>query len=290
MSTVRGAVSSGSAGGDRLDVEDVERRSRDRAGVQGLEQRVAVDQAGPGRVHEVAARSEQRQLVPADGAAAALGQHQVQADDVRAPEQLGLVAADGARRLGRLVGEVRAPGQDLHAERPRDGHHAAAEVAEAEQAQRAPGQARADRALPPAGAQRRVLEGHRAQQPEQQRPRQLGRRGRGAGHPADRHAAPAGGRQVHGGVAHAARDDEPQVGQALEHRRRQGRALAHEDHRVGAREPGDHGVAVLEPRRLERHGPPGQRGPVRQLRGHPLVVVQHDRTQLLHPRTVGGRT
>ncbi|MGC0375774.1 hypothetical protein RKD28_003290 [Streptomyces sp. SAI-229] len=116
-----------------------------------------------------------------------------------------------------LLGEVRAPRRDLHAEGKAHSRHPAADPAQSEQAEAAAAQIRADRRLPrTARAQRVVLRDDAAGQSEQQRPGQLHRRGGGALGAADRDAVAFGGGVVDDRVAHAGRDEQPQPGEPVE--------------------------------------------------------------------------
>src|SRR3954470_3150880 len=73
--------------------------------------------------------------------------------------------------------EVRAPRAHLHAERARDRDHRRAEPAEADEPEGRPAQLRAERVLPAAAADPRVLLRDRAQQREDQPPGELDRVG-----------------------------------------------------------------------------------------------------------------
>ena len=77
-------------------------------------------------------------------------QHEMDGDHVGAAEQLVLVDVLGALRLGALGREVLAPGDHLHADGGADARHPAAEVAEAQDAERAAVEVEADRGLPAA--------------------------------------------------------------------------------------------------------------------------------------------
>ena len=101
----------------RLLVVDVEARAGDAALLQRGDQRRLVDQRPAAGVHEERARLHPRELGRADDAARAVRQDEVQGHHV------GLRAAASslstrvrADRRGALVGQVRAPGDHLHAE------------------------------------------------------------------------------------------------------------------------------------------------------------------------------
>src|SRR5260370_33965019 len=98
-------------------------------------------------------------------------------DEIGAAEQLVLVDA-GSAGLARLVlGEVLAPGDQLHAERTADRGGTRAQPAEADDAERLAEQIDADRLLPPrARLQPCVLVADLSRQFEQQPDRPLGAR------------------------------------------------------------------------------------------------------------------
>jgi hypothetical protein len=212
---------------------------------------------------------------PPDGAAGALGEDQVDGDDVRGGEQLVLVHPPDAGRRGALVGEVRAPGDDVHLEGLPDTGDAGAEPAEADDAEAGAGEIGADGRLPAAGAQGGVLGGDVPGDREDQRPGQLGGAGGVRGGPADGDAAVAGGGEVDGGVAGAGGDQQPQLRQAVEQAARERRPLAHGHDDVEGGQPLGDGVLVVEVvgkrHDLQRLG---DARPVGELRRGPLVVVE----------------
>ena len=87
-----------------------------------------------------------------------------------------LVAVDPADAVlgGALVGEVLAPGDDVHAERLTDPRDLAAQPAEADDAEPGAGEVAADGLLPAAGADGGVLLGDVPRDREDQRPGELG--------------------------------------------------------------------------------------------------------------------
>ena len=99
----------------------------------------------------------QGEVVGGDQAAGPLGQQQVDGDDVRGGEQLVPLDPADADLGGPLVGEVLAPGDDVHAEGETDAGDLAALAAEADDAEPGAGEVGADRLLPAAGADGGVL-------------------------------------------------------------------------------------------------------------------------------------
>src|SRR4029077_8040751 len=91
-------------------------------------------------------------------------------------EERGLVDPPRARGGGMRLGEVLAPGDDLHAEGLADRADLGAELAEAEQAERLALEAGADRRLPLALAPSAILARDVAGEGEDETPGQLGRR------------------------------------------------------------------------------------------------------------------
>src|SRR5262245_46289964 len=69
-------------------------------------------------------------------------------EEVGLAEQLFLADPHGAARLGLLVGQILAPGDQVHADRLADLADLAAELAEAEQAERLAAELDAERRLP----------------------------------------------------------------------------------------------------------------------------------------------
>jgi hypothetical protein len=136
--------------GQRLAVVDVERGAGDAAAAQGLDQRGLVDEGAARRVDEEGPQLHAPELGRADEPARRFAEHEVNRDDVGRGQELVLFDATG-RGLGRaLVGEVGAPGEDVHAEGGADAGDPGAELAEAEHAEGLAVQAHADRRLPAA--------------------------------------------------------------------------------------------------------------------------------------------
>ena len=142
---------------DRLLPKDVERGAGDAAVLQCVDQRGLVDQRSTRGVDEIGAWLHQRQFMRADDAAGAFAQHQMQADDVACGKQLVLLDARDADVRGRLGGQVLAPGDDVHLQRLRDAGDLAADLAEADEAERAAVKLNAEARLPAALADQAVL-------------------------------------------------------------------------------------------------------------------------------------
>lgn len=203
------------AGGQRLDVEDVHTGARDTALVQRGEQGVLVDDRRTRGVDQIRRRLQQGELGRAEQPPGAVAEREMHGDEVAVGQQLLLGSGQmDAHLVGVLLGEVLAPRGDPHPEGQPDLGHPAADLAEPQQAEAAPVQIGADRALPrTAGPQRLALLDDPARQPQQQRPRQLDRWGRGTGRTADRDAVRLGGGVVDDRVAHTGRDQQLQPGE-----------------------------------------------------------------------------
>jgi len=178
--------------------------------------------------------------------------------------------------------QVLAPRDHVHPERLGDRGDLRAEPPQSDHAERRPRELRPDRVLPAALAQRAILGDDVPRQREDQRPRQLDRRGDeavGAGHD---DAQLARRLQVDRRVHAARRDQQPQLRQPLQPRSRERRPLPHRHDDVEAREPLDHRVVasdvIVEHRHLDGVA---ERLPRRAGERHALVVVE-DRHARLH--------
>ena len=117
---------------------------------------------------------------------------------------------------------------------------------------------------------------------QDQRPGELDRRRRDAVGVADHDPPPVRGRHVDHRVATAGRHDQPQPIEAVDHRGREGRPLAHQHDRLVPRQPLRQRVGVDHVIGEDVDPPLGlQPGPVRQLQGDPGVVIEH---RNVHPR------
>src|SRR6266508_4632857 len=142
----------------RFYVEYVEAGARDLLVAQDCQHGGLLDDRAARGIDEIGRRLHQAEFLGADEAARALRQHDVDADEIRLPEQVLLAHVVDARLLALLGREVRAPGNDFHAERLADRRSAGAELAEAEDAERGALELRADGALPGlTGLEARVL-------------------------------------------------------------------------------------------------------------------------------------
>ena len=204
------------------------------------------------------------------------------ADDVRAAEQLVLVDALGAPLLGALGRQVLAPGDRLHADGGADLGDLGAEIAEPDDAERAPVEIEADGGLPAAAGAHGVellaqVAGHGQHQAD-------GELGGGeaaaaavaAARAAHHHLAVGGGGHVDGGVALAGGHQQPQLGQPLEQRARHRHALAHHAHHVEVGQRAGGGVDIVEAL-VEHHHLVVllQARPVGHAQGDILVIVEY---------------
>ena len=164
--------------------------------------------------------------------------------------------------VGLLLRQARAPAHDLHAPRlEADLTRARPQAAEAHQPKRLPGQPRGHARLPPARLDAAVVGADVARQRQHQRPRVLdgvdgaggaagsgaGGRGAGAGRARggrDDHAVLRRHRHVEGVELRARHQQQLQVGQALEQRARERRALAHRRQHGEGLQPRDQSVVL----------------------------------------------
>ena len=258
----------------RFRVQHVQRRARDRAGVERREQRRRVDQPAARGVHDHGGGLARGQRLLAEQAAGVLVEGGVQGDHVADREQLGQL--DPLDRPRRAAVEDVCP-DDPRPERRRPGGHGlpdrpAADHPEGQLGQ--PAQGARVLVLPAACPHRAVVDRDPAQQRQRQREGVVGDLVgavvRDVGHP----DAAAGGRLdvdvVH---ADAVADHQLDGGQRVEHLGGDRRVLVDQHPRPGA--PGDHvgrAVALLaavpDPRRVE-HGLLGVEGGV-------IAVGDHD--------------
>jgi hypothetical protein len=145
---------------------------------------------------------------------------------------------------------------------------------QADQAEGAPLEFDADRALPAPGAQARVLGGDRARQREDQAPGEFARRARVAAGAADGDAIAPRGLQVDRGVRHAGRHQQTQVGQGVQPIGGEGGALAHRHDHVEVAQGGDEDGGVGEVLAEDPDRAVGQTVPVGVAQGDPLVIIQ----------------
>ncbi|ORV64889.1 hypothetical protein AWC06_04865 [Mycobacterium fragae] len=168
------------------------------------------------------------------------GQH------IRSAEQfvLGHIGRPGL--LGGLAGQVRAPGDDVHAERRRDACHAGADPAQAQYAQHRPAELATDRRLPGTAAHGLAFVDDPAGGGQDQRPGQFDCRLQIASGGADVDAALLGGRDVDRSVERAGGRDHLQPRQPLDDTARQRCSLTHHAHHVEWHQPFDDGVWIGE--------------------------------------------
>ncbi len=212
--------------------------------MQGREQGVLVDDGGPRGVDQIGGGAHPGEFGGTDQAPGAVAQRQVYGDEVGALQQLFLRPGERGADLPRpFLGEVLAPGDHLHAEGPAHLRDPAADLAQAQQAERPAVQVGAEGGLPGAvPAQAVRLGDDRAGEAEEQGPGEFDRRGGGAGRPADGDAVALGGGEVDHRVAHAGGDQQPEPGQPSERLRRERDPLAQGDDDVELREGVGHFV------------------------------------------------
>jgi hypothetical protein len=166
--------------------------------------------------------------------------------DVGAAEQFVFRHVGRPGLFGGFGCQVRAPRDDVHAERLAHLGHSAADSSQSEHAQHGAAQLRADGGLPAAGAHRPGLVDDPTGGGKDQRPGELDRRLHVATGGADVDAAFLGGRDVDGRVERPGRGDHLQSRQALDDVTRQRCALPHDTHHVEPRQPLNDGVWVGE--------------------------------------------
>jgi hypothetical protein len=168
----------------------------------------------------------------------------VDGQDVGATEQFFFGDVGGAGFFGGFRCQVRAPRDDVHAERRTDACHSRADSAQTQHAQNGAAQLQADRRLPAAGAHRKTLVDDPAARGEDQRPGQLDRRLHITAGRADVNAVVLGSRHVDRRIERPGGGDHLQPWQPLDNAPRQRRAFAHHTHHVKRRQALDQ-VALI---------------------------------------------
>jgi hypothetical protein len=179
--------------------------------------------------------------------------------------------------FGGLRGQVRAPRDDVHAERRPDPRHPAADPAQAQHAQHRSAELTADGCLPTTVPHRKAFVDDPAGSGEDQRPGQFDRRLYVAAGRADVDAVFLGGRDVDGSVERPSGGDHLQPWQARDDVTRQRCALAHHAHHVEWRQPLDDCVLIGEV--IGEDGDLGARSHIRPV-GHAqrdVLVIVEDR-------------
>ena len=161
------------ARGQRFDVVDVQGGAAEPAFGQSADQGVLVDKGSAGGVDQYACRPQEAEFVLADDSAGAFRKPHVHRHHVRVPEECVLADFPGTGLRGCLVGEVGAPGDDVHPEGPAVGGDPGPDFAQAQHPQGLAGQLKADGGLPAAGAQASVFERNAAGERKQQGPGQF---------------------------------------------------------------------------------------------------------------------
>src|SRR5580704_7180195 len=137
----------------RLLIEDVNGRRRDRPFLQRLKE-IGFDYNRSARcIHKAGRRLHQREFCPTHKPARAAAEHKVDAEDIRLPKKLILRDQHGSCRSRALGGEVLAPGDDGHAEGLADLSNRTSDVTEPEQSECPSTEILSDEALPSATAQ-----------------------------------------------------------------------------------------------------------------------------------------
>jgi hypothetical protein len=199
----------------------------------------------------------------------------VDGQNVGAAEQFVFRHVGHPGLFGGLRGQVRAPRDDVHAERRSDPRHPGADPAKAQHTQRRPAQLPADRCLPSSGAHRKALVDDSARGGEDQRPGQFDGGLHVAAGRADVDAVLLGGRDVDRCVERPGGGDHPQPWQALDDGTRQRCALTHHAHHLERRQPLDDAVLVSEVIRENVDLGAGRHiRPVGHAQGDVLVVVK----------------
>jgi len=148
--------------------------------------------------------------------------------------------------FGGLRGQVRAPRDDVHAERLADPRHPGADPAQAQHAQHRSAQLPANGCLPSTAAHRQALVDDPAGGGEDQRPGQFDCGLNVTAGRADVDAVFFGGRDVDRSVERPGGGDHLQPWQALDDGTRQRCALAHNAHHVKGHQPLDDGVPISD--------------------------------------------
>ena len=178
------------------------------------------------------------------------------------------------------AGQVLAPGDRLHAKGEADAGDGTAEPPEAQQAERLAGDAVADAGLPSALTHELMVLGDAPGGAEDQPPGELGGilvAAAGAAGAAHRDAAILKRRHVERGVAHAGRDQQLQLRQALDDGFRKRRTLAHCRDKLGIGERAHHRVLIGESMPLDGDfdAAAPDRRPVRHIERDTLVVIEN---------------
>ena len=143
-----------------------------------------------------------------------------------------------------FLGQVLAPGDDVHLEGQPDAGNPGAQLAQAHHPQGLAQESSAHGLLPAAFTRGPVLPRDVPEQPDDQSPCQLRRGSAHAGGAADRHAPFPGRGHVDGRVPHAAGYQQPEVGQALQQAPPERRPFAHHADHLEGLQPFGQGILV----------------------------------------------
>ena len=197
----------------RLDRKHVDRGACDLVLLQGFQQRRLIDDGAARGVDEVGGWLHAREVCSSDQTARPLTQHHMDSDDIGGLEQFLLGGVGHAHLLAPLRRQVRAPGDDIHAERFRQSRDLAAELAEADDAERPALDLVTDEFLPRlAFVHPRILATDIAGQLQDQAHGQRCGRIAGKLRAAEHDVVIFGRFHVDGGIAHARGDQELQFG------------------------------------------------------------------------------
>ncbi len=255
----------------------VQRRARDAALLQQLQQGRLVDQRAARGVDQVAGRLHPREIIAAHKAPGAGGEHRVDGDDIRGGEQFFLGGIGDPGRIAGLPGQVGAPRLHVHTERLGDHRHLVAELAETNDAERFALDILPDGHLPGfAGFHAGVLETDLAGELEHQADGKTRGGIPDIAGAADGDAALFRRLQVEGCVTHARGQQQFQFRQRREHLTGERRALAHgaDDLEILQSADGISGAGE----RLVEHGEVdaiADRSPVGQFQRNILIVVEN---------------
>jgi hypothetical protein len=169
-------------------VEHIKRGPRYRMRLQDLDERRLIDDWTTRSVDQSSGRLHQRKLGGSNKSSGTSAQDEMDGYDVRLSKQLVLGNQCCTRRGSDFRSHVLAPRNDLHAKRASDLCHLAADIAQPKDAEGLAAKVFADRCLPAAVVDCRILSNNVSQARENKRPGQLncGRRlipGRGNSDP-----------------------------------------------------------------------------------------------------------
>ena len=149
---------------------------RDLAGAERLDERLLVHELATGGVDQLDPVLRRRELLPSDEPVRVLREREMERGEVGGREELGKRLDPVDAELGEALGaHVGIEGEDLHVQAAREPRHLPPDAAEADEAERLPGElvAGEPRAVPAALLERGVGLGNRAREAEQETERVL---------------------------------------------------------------------------------------------------------------------